>query len=66
MLDNLAAHNDRRVDALVEAAGCRVLRLPPYSPDFNPIENAIAKVKAVLRELAKRPYPSCSTPSTRR
>jgi transposase len=57
VLDNLAAHNDRRVDALVEAAGCTVLRLPPYSPDLNPIENAISKVKAVLRKLERRTVP---------
>ena len=57
VLDNLAAHNDRRVDALIGSAGCIVLRLPPYSPDFNPIENAIAKVKTVLRKLAKRTVP---------
>ena len=57
VLDNLAAHNDRRVDALIGSAGCTVLRLPPYSPDFNPIENAIAKVKAMLRKLAKRTVP---------
>jgi transposase len=57
VLDNLAAHNDRRVDELVRAAGCEVLRLPPYSPDLNPIENAISKVKAMLRKLAKRTVP---------
>jgi transposase len=57
VLDNLAAHNDRRVDALVAAAGCEVMRLPPYSPDFNPIENAISKVKAALRKLAERTVP---------
>jgi transposase len=57
VLDNLAAHNDRRVDELVAAAGCAVLRLPPYSPDLNPIEHAISKVKAVLRRLAKRTVP---------
>ena len=57
VLDNLAAHNDRRVDALIGSAGCAVLRLPPYSPDFNPIENAISKVKAMLRKLAKRTVP---------
>ena len=57
VLDNLAAHNDRRVDELIRAAGCEVLRLPPYSPDFNPIENAISKVKTVLRKLAKRTVP---------
>ena len=57
VLDNLAAHNDRRVDGLIEAAGCEVMRLPPYSPDFNPIESAISKVKAMLRKLAKRTVP---------
>jgi transposase len=57
VLDNLAAHNDRRVDELVGAAGCVVLRLPPYSPDFNPIEQAISKVKAMLRARAKRTVP---------
>jgi transposase len=57
VLDNLAAHNDRRVDELVRAAGCEVMRLPPYSPVFNPIENAISKVKAMLRKLAKRTVP---------
>ena len=54
VLDNLAAHNDRRVDELIAAAGCQVMRLPPYSPDYNPIENAISKVKTVLRKLARR------------
>ena len=54
VLDNLAAHNDRRVDELIEAAGCEVMRLPPYSPDYNPIENAISKIKTMLRKLAKR------------
>lgn len=54
VLDNLPAHKSPQVDALVEAAGARVLRLPPYSPDFNPIEMAISKVKSVLRKLARR------------
>jgi transposase len=58
VLDNLAAHNDRRVDELIGSAGCVVMRLPPYSPDFNPIENAISKVKAMLRKLAKRTVPA--------
>jgi transposase len=57
VLDNLAAHNDRRVDELIEAARCTVLRLPPYSPDFNPIENAISKIKTLLRKLARRNVP---------
>ena len=54
VLDNLPAHKSPKVDALIEAAGCRVLRLPPYSPDFNPIEMAIAKIKSILRKLARR------------
>lgn len=54
VLDNLAAHLSPQVDALMEARGARVLRLPPYSPDFNPIENAISKIKALLRKLARR------------
>lgn len=54
ILDNLPAHKSPEVDRLVEAAGARVVRLPPYSPDFNPIEMAISKVKSVLRKLAAR------------
>ena len=40
--------------ALVEAAGCRLLFLPPYSPDCNPIEHAFAKIKTQLRRTAAR------------
>lgn len=54
VLDNLAAHKSPEVDRLVESVGARVLRLPPYSPDFNPIEMAISKIKSVLRKLARR------------
>jgi len=54
ILDNLPAHKSPEVDRLVESAGARVLRLPPYSPDFNPIEMAISKVKSSLRKLAAR------------
>jgi transposase len=54
VLDNLPAHKSPRIDRLIESAGARVLRLPPYSPDFNPIEMAIAKIKALLRKLARR------------
>ena len=54
ILDNLKAHKDPAVERLIEAAGCRLLPLPPYSPDFNPIEMAFAKVKAILRSIAER------------
>ncbi|MEI8159362.1 MAG: IS630 family transposase [Burkholderiales bacterium] len=54
VLDNLSAHKSPRVTTLIEACGARVIYLPPYSPDFNPIEMAISKTKAVLRKLARR------------
>ncbi len=66
VLDNLAAHNDRRVDELIEKAGCRVLRLPPYSPDFNPIENAISKVKNICGSWPSGQFRGCSKGSPRR
>lgn len=54
VMDNLAAHKSPRVDRAIEGAGVRVLRLPPYSPDFNPIEMAISKMKSLLRKLGRR------------
>lgn len=54
VMDNLPAHKSPKIDELIEAAGAKVLRLPPYSPDFNPIEMAISKVKTVLRKRAER------------
>ncbi len=54
VLDNLPAHRSPQVDTLIKSAGARVLRLPPYSPDFNPIEMAISKIKSILRKLARR------------
>jgi transposase len=54
VMDNLPAHKSPQVDWLVESVGARVLRLPPYSPDLNPIEMAISKIKTVLRKLARR------------
>ncbi len=53
----LSAHRVPEVDRLAGAAGARVLRLPPYSPDFNPIEQAFSKVKAALRKAAARTVP---------
>jgi transposase len=54
ILDNLPAHQGSRVREAIEAAGASLLYLPPYSPDFNPIENAFAKLKALLRKAAER------------
>ena len=54
VMDNLSPHKCPEVDRLIEAAGARVLRLPPYSPDLNPIELAISKIKTALKKLACR------------
>ena len=54
VLDNLPAHKVNGARAAIERAGARLIFLPPYSPDFNPIEQAFAKIKALLRKAAAR------------
>ena len=54
MLDNLSAHKVPGIGKAIEAAGAKLLYLPPYSPDFNPIEQLFAKLKALLRKAAER------------
>jgi transposase len=54
VMDNLSCHKRAGVREAIEAAGCRVLYLPPYSPDLNPIELAFAKLKALLRREENR------------
>jgi transposase len=54
VMDNLSSHKGPAVQGMIEAAGARLLYLPPYSPDFNPIENLFAKLKALLRREAPR------------
>jgi transposase len=54
VMDNLACHKRAGVRAAIEAAGCELRLLPPYSPDLNPIEKAFSKLKARLRAAAKR------------
>jgi transposase len=54
IMDNLPAHKVAGVREAIEAAGARLLYLPPYSPDFNPIEMAFSKLKALLRKAAAR------------
>jgi transposase len=54
ILDNLATHKIQGVREVIEAVGARLLYLPPYSPDFNPIEPMWSKIKQILRSHAPR------------
>lgn len=54
VMDNLPAHKNPAIRAAIEACGAELRYLPPYSPDLNPIENAFAKFKALLRKAAAR------------
>jgi transposase len=54
VMDNLSVHKGRQVRQIIEGAGCDLVYLPAYSPDFAPIEGAYSKVKALLRRAAKR------------
>ena len=56
VLDNLVVHKQPEVRAAIEAAGAHLRFLPPYSPDFNPIELAFAKLKAFLRAARPRSF----------
>ena len=57
VMDNLPAHKVAGVREAIETAGAELYFLPPYSPDFNPIELAFAKIKAILRKAAARTIP---------
>ena len=54
VVDNLSAHKSERARKLIEGRGCQLLFLPPYSPDFNPIEEAFSKIKGLLRKAQAR------------
>jgi transposase len=56
VMDNLSSHKLPRVAELIQSAGAEVWYLPPYSPDFNPIENMWSKVKQILRSIAARTF----------
>lgn len=58
VMDNLPAHKNAQVRELIEAAGAHLRYLPPYSPDFNPIEQFFAKLKALLRTAKERTIPA--------
>jgi DDE superfamily endonuclease len=55
VMDNLSAHKGGRVKEIIEARGCELLYLPPYSPDLNPIEQAFSKIKGSCGELRRAP-----------
>jgi len=54
VMDNLSVHKGEKVRELIEARGCDLIYLPPYSPDLNPIEEAFSKVKGLLRRAGAR------------
>ena len=54
IMDNLSAHKPARVRELIESRGCELIYLPAYSPDFNPIEEAFAKIKGMVRQAGAR------------
>lgn len=54
IMDNLSCHKSAAVEASIEATGAKLIFLPPYSPDFNPIEKMWSKVKSALRRESKR------------
>jgi transposase len=56
VMDNLQVHKMRRVRQLIEERGCSLVFLPPYSPDFNPIEQAFSKIKGILRKAKARTF----------
>ncbi len=57
VMDNCSIHKGEEVAALIQAAGANLIYLPPYSPDFSPIENCWSKIKSILRSIGARSYP---------
>jgi transposase len=60
VMDNLSAHKVKTVRELIEARGARLIYLPPYSPDLNPIEKCWSKIKTYLRAVKARTYKALS------
>lgn len=57
IMDNCSIHKGGEIEELIETAGAKLIYLPPYSPDFSPIENCWSKVKNILRSIGARSYP---------
>ena len=58
VMDNCSIHKESEIRPIIEAAQARLVYLPPYSPDFSPIENFWSKVKSILKTLGARTYSS--------
>jgi transposase len=56
IMDNYSTHLGEEVRRLIEGAGAKLIFLPPYSPDFSPIENCFSKIKSILRSIGARSY----------
>lgn len=56
IMDNLSAHKSQRITKFIEECGAKVLYLPPYSPDLNPIEKMWSKIKSILRHIEARTH----------
>lgn len=56
IMDNCSIHKSDELEAMITAAGARLIYLPPYSPDFSPIENCWSKIKSILRRIGARTY----------
>lgn len=57
VMDNCSIHKGEQIEALIQSAGASLIYLPPYSPDFSPIENCWSKIKSILRSIGARNYP---------
>ena len=57
LMDNCSIHKGKEIETLINIAGARLIYLPPYSPDFSPIENFWSKIKSLLRSIGARTYP---------
>ena len=58
IMDNCSIHKGKEIEAMIQAAGANLIYLPPYSPDFSPIENCWSKIKNILSSIGARNYPS--------
>lgn len=65
LMDNYGIHKGEEIEKAIKKAGARLIFLPPYSPDFSPIENFWSKVKGILRTLGARTYKALSEAITR-